>query len=80
MLGTKSRAWAHEQEWRLVLVGRTGSVRIPAEMINGVLLGMRIDPSNEEAVRGWIAERTPRIELLRVIHKPGSFALDVVPA
>ncbi len=80
VLGTKSRAWAHEQEWRLVLVGRTASIKIPAAMIDGVVLGMRIDPSHEEAVRAWIDERTPQIELLRVIHKPGSFALDVVPA
>ena len=80
VLGTKSRAWAHEQEWRLAAVGRTGSIQIPAAMVDGVVMGMRIDPRHEEAVRGWVDGRTPRIELLRVVHKPGSFALDVVPA
>ena len=80
VLGTKSLAWAHEQEWRLVLVGRSGSMKVPAAMIDGVVLGMRIDPSHEETVRGWVDGRTPKIELLRVVHKPGSFALDLVPA
>jgi hypothetical protein len=49
-------------------------------MIDGVILGMRISPSDETAVRDWASRRSPPLELLRVIHKPNSFELKVVPA
>ena len=80
VLGTKARAWTHEKEWRLVLVGRTGSIKVPDAMIDGVILGLRIDLGDEEQVRGWVDGRQPKIELLRVVHRPGSFALDLEPA
>jgi hypothetical protein len=80
VLGTKSSAWLHEQEWRLVLEGRTGDVEVPSSLIDGVVLGMRIDPKREEAVRSWVTKRTRPVDLLRVEHRPNSFELEVVPA
>jgi hypothetical protein len=41
---------------------------------------MRIAAKDEEAIRGWLAKRSPRFELLRVVHKPNSFRLELVPA
>jgi hypothetical protein len=80
VLGTKSRAWAHEEEWRLVLVGHSGNVSMPPGMIDGVVFGIRINPSLEAMVRSWINDRVPNVELLRVVHKPNSFELEVIPA
>jgi hypothetical protein len=28
-LGTKAEAWQHEEEWRLIAIGRSGVTRIP---------------------------------------------------
>ncbi len=80
VLGTKASAWAHEQEWRLVLVGRCGPIKLPPSIIDGVVFGMRLDRGIETEIRQRIALNERRIELLRVVHKPNSFELEVVPA
>jgi hypothetical protein len=41
-------------------------------MITGVILGMRGGTKDEEAIGGWLAERSPRVELLRIVHRPNS--------
>jgi hypothetical protein len=80
LLGTKAAAWSHEGEWRIVLPNRTGNLKIPPELIAGVVLGTRISEDNERTIREWIAGRSPRIELLRVVHRPNSFQLELAPA
>jgi hypothetical protein len=80
VLGTKSIEWAHEEEWRLVAVGYSGPMRLPPEMIDGVILGMRVEPKAEATIREWISARTPKIELLRVVNRPNSFQLELVSA
>jgi hypothetical protein len=77
--GTKAEAWAHEEEWRFVRVGSSGPVTMPPGMIDGVVLGLRTSPEHTAVVRGWIAEAGRPIELLKIIHQPNSFRLDVVP-
>ena len=49
-LGTKAEAWKHEEEWRLVLIGRSGAVQVPPTMIDGVVFGLRTPPNIEAAV------------------------------
>jgi len=80
ILGTKALAWQHEAEWRIVLPNRTGYLKIPRTMITGIVFGMRLDASNEQTVRQWVAARGGGIELLRVTNKPGSFVLQLEPA
>jgi hypothetical protein len=80
LFGTKSLAWQHEEEWRLVLVGAIGCVFLPPAMIDAVVLGMRTDRSTEATIRGWLKDRVRTVELLRVVHRPRSFVLEVVTA
>lgn len=80
LVGTKAIAWAHEHEWRIVLVNMTGHIHIPGEMIDGVIFGLRTDPEDETLIRSWVQERKEPTELLRVRHKLGSFELEIVPA
>lgn len=80
VLGTKSEAWRHENEWRLILVGRTGAVTLPRTMVDGVILGMKTPPEIEKMVRAWVLEAATPIELLRVVHRPSSFLLALEPA
>jgi hypothetical protein len=79
-LGTKADVWRHEGEWRLITVGRWGIVKMPAGMIDGVVLGLRTSRDVEGEVRRWVADAGREIELLRIRHRPNSFALEVVPA
>jgi hypothetical protein len=79
-LGTKAEAWQHEEEWRLIAIGRSGITRMPTGMIDGLVLGLRTPPQVESEARGWIAEAGRDIELMRVRHRANSFELEVVPA
>lgn len=81
MFGTKAKAWEHESEWRIVLLNRTGIVRIPPRIIDGVILGLRTDEDSERKIRQWVKERRPvPTEVLRVLNEKDAFALKVVPA
>jgi hypothetical protein len=75
---TKSEEWIHEEEWRLVSEGMNGIIRIPSEMIDGVILGMRIDKAAENEIRQWIQSRRNPIELLRVENCTNSYQLEVI--
>ncbi len=79
IVGTKAKAWEHEQEWRIVLVDHVGYLTLPPGMIDGVILGMRISPQSEAAVRSWVKQRGA-LKLLRIVHKPRSFELALEPA
>jgi Protein of unknown function (DUF2971) len=79
-LSTKAKVWQHEEEWRLIAVGRSGIIQMPKTMIDGVVLGLRTSPEEEGEVRRWVAEAGREIELMRVQHRANSFALEVVPA
>jgi hypothetical protein len=80
LIGTKALDWAHEHEWRIVLVNRTGHVRIPSEMIDGIIFGLRTNPDDETLIRSWVHERKEATELLRVKYKSRSFELEIVSA
>lgn len=79
IFGTKAKAWEHESEWRIVLLNRTGVVRIPPSMIDGVILGLRSDEDSARRIRQWAKERPVPTEVLRVVNEKDSFALRVVP-
>jgi hypothetical protein len=80
ILGTKGLAWAHEKEWRLVLINRKGYVHVPPRMINAVIFGLRTDRDHEAAVRSWVKERGYPTDVLRIQNRRGSFELEIVPA
>lgn len=56
-LGTKAEAWKHEEEWRLVLVGKSGYLQMPPGMIDGIVLGLRTPSEVERSVRSWLDGR-----------------------
>lgn len=79
-LGTKADAWKHEEECRLVLVGKSGYIRLATGTIDGVIFGLRTPDDVENSVRQWVNDASNRIEIMRVTHRPKSFLLEIVPA
>jgi hypothetical protein len=75
VLGTKSSAWAHEEEWRLVLQASHGLRRIPESMIDAVVFGLKTTAVTRQEVRQWNRGRKQPLELLQVVRTPGSFDL-----
>lgn len=55
--GTKSAEWQYEQEWRLALengpVQFPTEITLPAKMVRGVILGVRIEPGDRDRVLDW---------------------------
>jgi hypothetical protein len=41
---------------------------------------MGIAAKEEKTIRGWLAERSQGVELMRVVHKPNRFTLELAPA
>ena len=80
VFGSKSEAWSHEREWRLVARDRIGLVRIPPSMIDGIVMGLQIRPDSEAAIRDLIRKRPFPMDLLRVQHRENSFELELIPS
>jgi hypothetical protein len=80
IIGTKAKPWEHEQEWRLVGDKGAGYSRIPGDMVDAVIFGLRTPEDCEAQIRRWVANRRPSIKLLRIRTKQDSFALEVVKA
>ena len=78
-LCTKAKMWEHEGEWRIVLEG-PGDVAFPPHALDGIVMGCRITPDDEEFVRSLVAGRKPPIELLRAVKKEREYALQIVTA
>lgn len=68
---TKGKAWAYEKEWRLILnQGGNTSVRLERAVIDGVIVGARINDSDLGKIRQWIMRADRRIDLFRAcFHK-----------
>ena len=63
MVATKTKDWSHEQEWRMVRPH--GPMNFPPAALDGVIMGCRIEPGVERAVRAVIARRKPKLDLFK---------------
>ena len=79
-LATKAKAWEREEEWRWILVGKAGVVRVQPQTVSTVTLGLRTPRDVESQIRQWIAERRDPVTLQRIQFRENSFALEAVPA
>ena len=50
---------------------RTGLLDLPPEMIDGGVLGMSTPAEVETKIRGWVAGRAPKVELLHRVNRVG---------
>jgi hypothetical protein len=81
ILFTKARRWDYEEEWRLVQYrGRPGVRVLNPDILDGVILGARIDSADEDAVRSAIAEAASKIELFKAVEDRDDYKLVIVPA
>ena len=56
-LGTKSYDWHHEEEWRWMLIGGSGIVRVDPRVLTTIVCGLRTDGDTEQRIREWIGGR-----------------------
>ena len=74
-LGTKSYDWHHEEEWRWILIGESGIVRVDPRVITTIVCGLRTDGDTEQRIREWTGGRGG-VEMTRVQFCGNSFRLE----
>jgi hypothetical protein len=77
-LFTKHPSWAYEQEVR-ILVKPPGLYSLIPELLYSVLLGKDVPPRDEAAVVEWARQRSPRIQVFRLMFEPASQQLQRRP-
>ena len=74
-LGTKSYDWHHEEEWRWILIGGSGIVRVDPRVITTIVCGLRTNGDTEQRIREWTGGRGG-VEMRRVKFCGNSFRLE----
>src|SRR5262249_29459986 len=77
-LTTKSLEWRHEKEWRLVHLTKNEERQIPAAVIDGVILGAKVESETLTKLEDWAKKRKEPLKLWKAQFKPSSFELEVI--
>jgi hypothetical protein len=81
LVGTKSRVWEHEKEWRVVtkrrLYERVGFEDCPfyPEEISRIFLGCNISDEDKAATLSLLSGSLARVEAYQAVQHPKKFAL-----
>jgi hypothetical protein len=78
-LGTKALDWAHEREWRIVLIERKGLISVPPRMIKSVIFGLRTPETTRVSIRKWASERSKPMSVYKIVNGLHNLDLRVVP-
>jgi hypothetical protein len=77
---TKSSAWQHEKEWRLVdMVQPSRLLDFPKEMLTGVIFGCQMDNIYKGKIIKWIKEGELSTKLFQAKKSNNKFSLDIIP-
>jgi hypothetical protein len=76
----KAAVWGYEREWRIVRAGRVGRLPFPSGALKEIVLGARISPKNEEALRDLADRRAGPLTFKRAILDSKTYQLSIVPA
>jgi hypothetical protein len=82
LVTTKSKAWAYEQEWRIVSARRPGETEdfvdlpFPAENSRGIFLGCRIPPEDKDAILQLAGGSFAAVPIYQAKQSERRFALE----
>jgi hypothetical protein len=75
---TKFVGWSYEQEWRLIDHERgPGRRDYPAELLKGVIFGLRMPQEDRVQIRNWLEKRGHPVKLYEAIQDQRRFAIEV---
>jgi hypothetical protein len=78
ILFTKAKPWAYEAEWRIVhYKGGRGVRRLEPGILDGVILGARVNATTEEAILAAIHRSGRPIEVMRAIEDRDEYRLTI---
>lgn len=79
MIATKSVEWQHEVEWRMVATRKQGKHAFPPDLIDAVLVGAKAAEADVAWVKMLATQRPVPTEVYRVVTRPDTFELEVIP-
>ncbi len=75
---TKFMGWSYEREWRLIDHERGPGLRdYPAELLKGVIFGLRMPPGDRAKIREWLENCGHPVRLYEAIQHERQFAIEV---
>lgn len=77
---TKDDTWSYEKEYRLVGYNRKpGIYKYPEDLLEGIILGARIDPSHADLIKNMVKKSQKSINLFRARLSDAKFRIDIFP-
>lgn len=75
---TKHIGWAYEKEYRIIDHQNGPGPRLyPAELLKGVIFGLRMLEQDEHRIRGWLSGREYPVDLYKAVQNPHRYAIDI---
>ena len=75
---TKHDGWAYEREYRIIDTKRGAGLRpYPAELLTGVIFGLRMPESNRARIREWVTDQGCLVKFYECMQDDRRFAIEV---
>ena len=75
---TKYVGWSYEEEWRIIdLEVGPGLHEYPAELLRGVIFGLRMPAVDRAKIRAWVQKRGPVVRFFEAVKNDPHFAIEV---
>lgn len=75
---TKFEGWAYEKEWRVAKTTGTGLCSYPADLLKGVIFGLRTNDKDKNEIKRYIKCRGHDVRYYQCFQSEDSFALNIV--
>jgi hypothetical protein len=76
-MGTKSKEWKHEREWRLISPNGCGEWKVPEGLICGVIFGLVITPQHKQTILDACSRANYPIETYQINRSLDRYALEI---
>jgi hypothetical protein len=73
---TKSTDWSYEEEWRLTSK-KPGHIDFPPETLVGLILGCRMQDTEQQQILAWNARRHPPVKIYQAVMHEREFKLNI---
>jgi Protein of unknown function (DUF2971) len=75
---TKHIRWSYEEEWRIVdHRPGPGAHAYPAELLRGVIFGLRMPEEHRENIRAWTKKRGHSVKFYEAVQSERQFDIEI---
>jgi hypothetical protein len=75
---TKFRDWSYENEFRVIHIQKGPGLReYPAELLKGVIFGLRMEKKEKDQIREWVGRRGHPVKFYQAFQSKSRFAIEI---